>query len=72
MLRLFVDAELREGGSALLDGGQAAWLGRVMRRRAGDRLALFNGRDGEWEAHLAMACALGLPAVKKMIARDLQ
>lgn len=53
MLRLFVDAGLREGASVPLDGGQVAWLGRVMRRRAGERLALFNGRDGEWEAEVA-------------------
>ena len=53
MLRLFVDAELREGASVSLDGEQAAWLGRVMRRRKGDRLALFNGRDGEWEVEVA-------------------
>ena len=53
MLRLFVDAGLREGASVPLDSGQVAWLGRVMRRRAGERLALFNGRDGEWEAEVA-------------------
>ena len=53
MLRLYVDARLREGAAIALDGGQAAWLGRVMRQRAGGRIALFNGRDGEWEAELA-------------------
>ena len=53
MLRLFVDSALREGVPVPLDGGQAAWLGRVMRRSVGDRLALFNGRDGEWEAEIA-------------------
>ncbi len=53
MLRLFVDAELREEASVPLDGGQVAWLGRVMRRGTGERLALFNGRDGEWEAEIA-------------------
>ncbi len=52
MLRLFVDAALREGTPVSLNGEQAAWLGRVMRRRVGDRLALFNGRDGEWEAEI--------------------
>ena len=52
MLRLFVDAGLHGGASVPLDGGQAAWLARVMRRRAGDRVALFNGRDGEWEAEI--------------------
>ncbi len=54
MLRLFVDAGLDEGASVPLDRGQTAWLGRVMRRRAGDRLGLFNGRDGEWEAEIGM------------------
>ncbi len=53
MLRLFVDAELCDSASVPLDSGQAAWLGRVMRRRVGGRLALFNGRDGEWEAEIA-------------------
>lgn len=53
MLRLFVDAELRGGASVALDGDQAAWLGRVMRRRVGGRFAVFNGRDGEWEAEIA-------------------
>ncbi|MYE03139.1 MAG: 16S rRNA (uracil(1498)-N(3))-methyltransferase [Alphaproteobacteria bacterium] len=53
MLRLFVDAELREGASVSLDGDQATWLGRVMRRRVGERFAIFNGRDGEWEAEVA-------------------
>ncbi|MCY4501720.1 MAG: RsmE family RNA methyltransferase, partial [Alphaproteobacteria bacterium] len=53
MLRLFVDAALRERASIPLDGDQAAWLGRVMRRRVGERLAVFNGTDGEWEAEIA-------------------
>ena len=53
MLRLFVDAALRQGAIVPLGGEQAGWLGRVMRRRAGERLALFNGRDGEWEAEIA-------------------
>ncbi len=50
--RLFVEAALYEGASVVLDGAQAAWLGRVMRRHTGDRIALFNGRDGEWEAEI--------------------
>ena len=53
MLRLFVDAALRERASIPLDGDQAAWLGRVMRRGVGGRLAVFNGTDGEWEAEIA-------------------
>ena len=53
MLRLFVDNTLHEGAPVPLNGEQAAWLGRVMRRHVGDRLALFNGWDGEWEAEIA-------------------
>ena len=53
MLRAFVDAALHDGAEVPLDSGQVGWLARVMRRRAGERLALFNGRDGEWEAEIA-------------------
>ncbi len=53
MLRLFVDAGLRESALVSLNRDQAAWLGRVMRRRVGERFAVFNGRDGEWEAEIA-------------------
>ncbi len=31
---------------------QARYLGSVMRRTVGDRLRLFNGRDGEWRARI--------------------
>ena len=54
MLRLFVDAGLHEGATVPLDGEQIGWLARVMRRSVGGRLALFNGRDGEWEAEIAL------------------
>jgi 16S rRNA (uracil1498-N3)-methyltransferase len=40
------DAELA------LAPGQAHYLGTVMRRAPGDRLRLFNGRDGEWLGRL--------------------
>jgi len=35
-----------------LDEPQARYLGTVMRRAVGDRLRLFNGRDGEWQARI--------------------
>jgi 16S rRNA (uracil1498-N3)-methyltransferase len=35
-----------------LDAAQSRYLGTVMRRTAGDRLRLFNGRDGEWQARI--------------------
>jgi 16S rRNA (uracil1498-N3)-methyltransferase len=38
-----------------LDGGQANYLGNVMRLKPGDRLLLFDGVSGEWLASVAEA-----------------
>jgi len=51
-IRLFVDDELAAGGNFTLSRDQSHYLQNVMRRRAGDRVALFNGRDGEYWAAL--------------------
>lgn len=48
-IRLFVEVPLEAGGAATLASGQAHYLRNVMRRAPGDRIRLFNGRDGEWE-----------------------
>jgi 16S rRNA (uracil1498-N3)-methyltransferase len=48
--RLYVDAPLNEGVMVMLDRGQTHYLTTVMRLRAGDRILVFNGRDGEWNA----------------------
>ena len=48
-IRLFVEAPLAAGATATLASGQAHYLRNVMRRKPGDRIRLFNGRDGEWE-----------------------
>lgn len=50
--RLFVCDDLSEGMRASLDEGQSHYLLSVLRRRAGDRVRVFNGRDGEWIAIL--------------------
>lgn len=52
-LRLFVDAALGEGTRVVVEDGQAHYLLHVMRAKPGDRLNLFNGRDGEWLARVA-------------------
>lgn len=52
-LRLFVEAPLAPGMRVQLNPAQAHYLVHVMRARTGDRVALFNGRDGEWLAQLA-------------------
>ncbi|MBK5928175.1 16S rRNA (uracil(1498)-N(3))-methyltransferase [Rhodobaculum claviforme] len=51
-IRLFVDAPLGAGQCVGLTGPQAHYLFAVMRLAEGARVALFNGRDGEWQAEV--------------------
>ena len=51
--RLYVKAVLEAGATVALERAQAHYLGNVLRLRAGDRVLLFNGRDGEWSATFA-------------------
>jgi 16S rRNA (uracil1498-N3)-methyltransferase len=51
--RLFTEAPLCEGAEFPAAEGQGTYLARVLRRRAGDPVRLFNGRDGEWEGTVA-------------------
>jgi 16S rRNA (uracil1498-N3)-methyltransferase len=50
--RLFVRVPLTVGAMVPLDKSQAHYLGTVLRLRAGERVLVFNGRDGEWSATL--------------------
>jgi 16S rRNA (uracil1498-N3)-methyltransferase len=52
--RLFVDDDLLEGGTIALDKPRHNYLSNVLRMRAGDRVLVFNGRDGEFSARLAL------------------
>ncbi len=53
-VRLYVPkAELAQGKKSFLSDAQAHYLRNVMRKIAGDRLRVFNGRDGEWLATLS-------------------
>ena len=52
-LRLYVEAPLGSGVRVTPSDSQAHYLFTVMRSREGDRVRLFNGRDGEWRARLA-------------------
>ena len=54
-VRLYVDQDLGEGQTVPLSRDQAHYLFGVMRLGAGDRILLFNGRDGEWSADVAEA-----------------
>jgi 16S rRNA (uracil1498-N3)-methyltransferase len=48
-VRIFLDLPLTEGTSLEPTPAQCPYLLTVLRQRAGDRIALFNGVDGEWE-----------------------
>ena len=50
--RLYVEAPLVAGAALPLDRGQANYLINVLRRKTGDPVLVFNGRDGEWRARL--------------------
>ena len=52
-LRLYVEAPLGAGLRVTPNDEQAHYLLHVMRAKAGDRIRLFNGRDGEWLAQVA-------------------
>ena len=58
--RLYLDTPLGEGTRVALDASQANYLGNVLRRKAGDSVLVFNGRDGEWRAILANSGKRGL------------
>lgn len=53
--RIFTDQVLQAGGEAELDKDAARHLVTVLRLKAGDRLALFNGAGGEFPAEIITA-----------------
>jgi 16S rRNA (uracil1498-N3)-methyltransferase len=53
--RVFVEAALAEGQALALTATQANYLVNVLRLKPGSDVIVFNGRDGEWRARLAMA-----------------
>ena len=54
-IRLFVDHPLAEAQSVPLGRDQAHYLFSVMRKSEGDRVALFDGKNGEWLARIDVA-----------------
>jgi len=53
--RLCVAGDLRANGTVTLDDGQVHYLLHVLRAKPGNRVLLFNGRDGEWLAEITQA-----------------
>jgi 16S rRNA (uracil1498-N3)-methyltransferase len=58
-VRLYVEAALSDGARVEPDDPQAHYLLHVMRAKAGDRVSLFNGRDGEWLARVEQVTKRG-------------
>ncbi|GFE64825.1 16S rRNA (uracil(1498)-N(3))-methyltransferase [Litoreibacter roseus] len=54
-IRLFVDDALAVGNSVPVGRDHSNYLFNVMRLKAGDRVSLFNGKDGEWQAEITAA-----------------
>jgi 16S rRNA (uracil1498-N3)-methyltransferase len=52
--RLFVEAPLAAGAAVPLGRAQAHYLTTVLRRKPGDGVFVFNGRDGEWSAAVGL------------------
>ena len=51
--RLYIKADLKPDAEVRLDDEASKYLLRVMRLSQGDKVRVFNGRDGEWLAELA-------------------
>jgi 16S rRNA (uracil1498-N3)-methyltransferase len=59
-VRLYVTADLGKGVAVPADEGQTHYLLHVMRAKPGQRVALFNGRHGEWLAEITAMSKRGL------------
>jgi 16S rRNA (uracil1498-N3)-methyltransferase len=53
--RLYVEAPLSPGARVELDAARAHYLRNVLRLSDGAEIHVFNGRDGEWRASLAVS-----------------
>jgi len=53
-IRLYVEAPLREGAVVALNKSQAHYLSTVLRLKSNDRVLVFNGSDGEWDAAIEL------------------
>ena len=51
-IRLFVDHTLGKAQSVPLNKDQAHYIFSVMRKRIGEKILIFDGTNGEWEASI--------------------
>lgn len=59
-IRLFVNAGLEAGARVMLADTQSHYVRHVMRAEAGTRVALFNGKDGEWHGETSFVGKSGV------------
>ncbi len=52
LIRLYIDTALKLGGEIILDKPHIHYLLTVLRKSQGDRIRVFNGKDGEWAADI--------------------
>lgn len=68
-VRLHVECALSEGKRVETSSEQAHYLLRVMRANGGDRVRLFNGKDGEWSSRISMIGKRGCELIcEKLVA----
>ena len=53
LTRLYIKADLSRGQGVSLSEALRHYLINVLRRKSGDTLRLFNGKDGEWRAQIS-------------------
>ncbi len=53
MARLYVENDLTGGGIIEVSQAQGHYLFAVLRKKLGDVVRIFNGRDGEWRAKIS-------------------
>jgi len=68
--RVHVETPLAAGENVAFDREQANYLLNVLRLKGGDPVLLFNGRDGEWRAHLTLAGKRSLTATPEERLRE--
>lgn len=70
--RLAVKDDLSDGQSIVLSKDHSHYLIKVMRHKVGDKVALFNGRDGEWWGEIIDASNKSASILLKTQARQQQ
>lgn len=71
MIRLFIDDDLNQNAQIALSVFQTHYLCHVMRQKEGAEVVCFNGRDGEWSAHLGYVKKKAFLHVQKQIRRQI-